>query len=122
MTRSGLIKLLYQNPDSRWTEISTELKNAGYSDRLLTHAALVTTQGSLYFSFSPSILRHLASEMLTDKQSRYNCRYPFGMPEDLRLPCSHLMDPFNLGSQPTEAVESLSCPKFPFYALQCRDP
>ena len=46
VTRSGMIKLLYQNPDSRWTEVSAELKNTGYSDRLLTHAALVATQGT----------------------------------------------------------------------------
>lgn len=45
VTRSGLIKLLYQNPDSRWAEISAELKNTSYSDRLLTHASLVATQG-----------------------------------------------------------------------------
>ena len=48
VTRSGMIKLLYQNPDSRWTEISAELKNTGYSDRLLTHAALVATQGTYF--------------------------------------------------------------------------
>lgn len=47
VTRSGTIRLLYQNPDSRWAEISTELKNTGYSDRLLTHAALVSTQGGV---------------------------------------------------------------------------
>lgn len=47
VTRSGMIKLLYQNPDSRWTEISAELKNTGYSDRLLTHAALVATQSGI---------------------------------------------------------------------------
>jgi mediator of RNA polymerase II transcription subunit 16 len=47
VTRSGIIRLLYQNPDSRWAEISAELKNTGYSDRLLTHAALVSTQGGI---------------------------------------------------------------------------
>lgn len=45
VTRSGHIKLLYQNPDSRWAEISAELKSTGYSDRLLTHAAMMATQG-----------------------------------------------------------------------------
>ncbi|KAL4905887.1 mediator of RNA polymerase II transcription subunit 16 [Aspergillus multicolor] len=44
VTRSGIMKLLYQNPDNRWAEITAELKNTSYSDRLLTHAALVTTQ------------------------------------------------------------------------------
>ncbi|EYE91177.1 mediator of RNA polymerase II transcription subunit 16 [Aspergillus ruber CBS 135680] len=47
VTRSGLIKLLYQNPDSRWAEISAELKNTSYSDRLLTHASLVATQAGI---------------------------------------------------------------------------
>nr|Q5BE03.2 RecName: Full=Mediator of RNA polymerase II transcription subunit 16; AltName: Full=Mediator complex subunit 16 [Aspergillus nidulans FGSC A4] len=47
ITRSGVMKLLYQNPDGRWAEITTELKNTSYSDRLLTHAALVTTQAGI---------------------------------------------------------------------------
>lgn len=37
---------MYQNPDSKWAELPAELKNTGYSDRLLTHAAMVATQGS----------------------------------------------------------------------------
>ncbi|KAL3480222.1 mediator of RNA polymerase II transcription subunit 16 [Aspergillus californicus] len=44
ITKSGIMKLIYQNPDNRWTEATVELKNTSYSDRLLTHAALVTTQ------------------------------------------------------------------------------
>ncbi|EAU38890.1 conserved hypothetical protein [Aspergillus terreus NIH2624] len=47
ITRSGVIRFLYQNPDLRWTEISAELKNTSYSDRLLTHAALVATPGGI---------------------------------------------------------------------------
>ncbi|KAE8150072.1 mediator complex, subunit Med16 [Aspergillus avenaceus] len=47
VTRSGIIRVLYQNPDNRWSEISTELKNTSYSDRLLTHAAIVPTQGGI---------------------------------------------------------------------------
>ncbi|KAF7594100.1 mediator complex subunit [Aspergillus hancockii] len=47
VTRSGIIRLLYQNPDSRWAEISAELKNTSYSDRLLTHAAMVATQNGI---------------------------------------------------------------------------
>lgn len=46
VTRSGLLRLLHQNPDGRWAEVSVELKNTGYSDRLLTHAAIVATQGT----------------------------------------------------------------------------
>lgn len=49
VTRSGLLRLLYQNPDSRWAEISAELSYTGYSDRLLTHAAIVATQGASRF-------------------------------------------------------------------------
>ncbi|OJK00380.1 hypothetical protein ASPACDRAFT_1868972 [Aspergillus aculeatus ATCC 16872] len=53
ITRSGLIKLLYQNPDGKWAEISAELKNTSYSDRMLTHAALVATQtGILVATYS----------------------------------------------------------------------
>ncbi|PYH92172.1 mediator of RNA polymerase II transcription subunit 16 [Aspergillus ellipticus CBS 707.79] len=47
ITRSGVMKLLYQNPDARWAEISAEPKNTSYSDRLLTHAALVATQNGI---------------------------------------------------------------------------
>lgn len=47
VTRSGIIRLLYQSPDHRWAEISAELKTTGHSDRILTHAALVATQGIL---------------------------------------------------------------------------
>ncbi|KAA8652069.1 mediator of RNA polymerase II transcription subunit 16 [Aspergillus tanneri] len=47
ITRSGMIRLLYQNPDGRWAEISAELKNATYSDRQLTHAAIGAVQGGI---------------------------------------------------------------------------
>lgn len=43
VTKSGLVRLVYQ--DTKWTEVSTELKHTGYSDRLLTHAAIVATPG-----------------------------------------------------------------------------
>lgn len=45
VTRAGQIKLMYQNMDGKWAEVPAELKNTGYSDRLLTHAAMVATQG-----------------------------------------------------------------------------
>ncbi|KAL4782995.1 mediator of RNA polymerase II transcription subunit 16 [Aspergillus varians] len=47
VTRSGVMKLIYQNPDNRWAEITAELKNTSYSDRLITHAALVATQAGI---------------------------------------------------------------------------
>ncbi|KAJ9358238.1 hypothetical protein DTO027B9_2429 [Paecilomyces variotii] len=47
ITRSAQIRLLYQNPDSRWAEVSTELKHTAHSDGLLTHAALAPIQGGI---------------------------------------------------------------------------
>lgn len=47
VTRAGQIRLIYQNPDSKWAELPAELKNTGYSDRLLTHASLVATQAGI---------------------------------------------------------------------------
>ncbi|PGH02542.1 hypothetical protein GX51_04568 [Blastomyces parvus] len=46
VTKSGHIKLIYQNPDLRWGEISTELKTVGYLDGMLTHAALAPAEGN----------------------------------------------------------------------------
>ncbi|KAJ5995590.1 Mediator complex subunit Med16 [Penicillium waksmanii] len=47
VTRAGQIRLIYQNPDSKWAELPAELKNTGYSDRLLTHASMVSTQAGI---------------------------------------------------------------------------
>ncbi|KAJ5098862.1 Mediator complex subunit Med16 [Penicillium argentinense] len=47
VTRAGQIRLIYQNPDSKWAELPAELKNTGYSDRLLTHASMVATQAGI---------------------------------------------------------------------------
>ncbi|OQD89518.1 hypothetical protein PENANT_c002G09063 [Penicillium antarcticum] len=47
VTRAGQIKLIYQNPNSTWAELPAELKNTGYSDRLLTHASMVATQAGI---------------------------------------------------------------------------
>lgn len=46
MTRSGVLRFLYQNPDNRWAEISTDLKTTAHSDRILTHAAILPTPGT----------------------------------------------------------------------------
>ncbi|PGH30262.1 hypothetical protein GX50_06980 [[Emmonsia] crescens] len=46
VTKSGHIKLIYQNPDMRWAEVSTELNPVGYLDGLLTHAAMAPAEGS----------------------------------------------------------------------------
>ncbi|KAK4862286.1 hypothetical protein LT330_003424 [Penicillium expansum] len=50
VTRVGQIKLIYQNPDSKWAELPAELKNTGYSDRLLTHASMTATQAGILLS------------------------------------------------------------------------
>ncbi|KAJ5244152.1 Mediator complex subunit Med16 [Penicillium chrysogenum] len=50
VTRAGQIKLIYQNPDSKWAELPAELKNTGYSDRLLTHASMTATQDGILLS------------------------------------------------------------------------
>jgi mediator of RNA polymerase II transcription subunit 16 len=55
VTRSGVVRLLYQNPDHRWAEISTELKTIGHSDRLLTHAALLATPGTPFAALLPVV-------------------------------------------------------------------
>ncbi|KAJ5898231.1 Mediator complex subunit Med16 [Penicillium tannophilum] len=47
VTRAGQIRLIFQNPDSKWAELPAELKNTGYSDRLLTHASIVATQAGI---------------------------------------------------------------------------
>ncbi|CRG85078.1 Mediator of RNA polymerase II transcription subunit 16 [Talaromyces islandicus] len=47
VTRAGIIKLIYQNPDNRWTEITAELKTISQSDRILTHAAFLATSNGI---------------------------------------------------------------------------
>ncbi|KAJ5329439.1 Mediator complex subunit Med16 [Penicillium brevicompactum] len=47
VTRAGQMKLIYQNPDSKWAELPIELKSTGYSDRLLTHASMTATQAGI---------------------------------------------------------------------------
>ncbi|KAF7719404.1 Uncharacterized protein PECH_004899 [Penicillium ucsense] len=47
VTRAGQIRLMYQNIDGKWAEVPAELKNTGHSDRLLTHATMVATQGTI---------------------------------------------------------------------------
>ncbi|KAJ5637510.1 hypothetical protein N7490_007389 [Penicillium lividum] len=47
VTRAGQIRLIFQNPDSKWAELPAELKSTGYSDRLLTHASIVATQAGI---------------------------------------------------------------------------
>lgn len=40
ITKSGIIKVLFQGQNNQWQEISTEVTNAGSPTELLTHAAM----------------------------------------------------------------------------------
>ena len=46
------MRLLYQNPDGRWSEISADLKTSGHTDSILTHVGLVAIQGKIDFNFA----------------------------------------------------------------------
>ncbi|KAH8697294.1 putative RNA polymerase II mediator complex subunit Sin4 [Talaromyces proteolyticus] len=61
VTRVGTIKLIYQNPDNRWAEISAELKTTSQSDRILTHAAFLATPNGVL----------VAAHSLSEKISLY---------------------------------------------------
>ncbi|CAG8331554.1 unnamed protein product [Penicillium salamii] len=47
VTRAGQMKLIYQNPDSKWAELPIELNNTGSSEMLLTHASMTATQAGI---------------------------------------------------------------------------
>jgi mediator of RNA polymerase II transcription subunit 16, fungi type len=49
VTRSGCLKILYQLPDGKWGEMTSELKSLSSSDEVLTHAAISSTTGILSF-------------------------------------------------------------------------
>ncbi|EED24095.1 RNA polymerase II Mediator complex subunit Sin4, putative [Talaromyces stipitatus ATCC 10500] len=46
-TRNGIMRLLYQNPDQRWAEVSAELKTTNQSDSILTHAACLPSPNGI---------------------------------------------------------------------------
>jgi hypothetical protein len=37
---------MYQFPDGKWSEVTTELKSLGSSDEVLTHAVISSTTGA----------------------------------------------------------------------------
>ncbi|KAJ5714011.1 Mediator complex subunit Med16 [Penicillium malachiteum] len=84
VTRAGQIRLLYQNPDSKWTELPAELKNTGYSDRLLSHASIVATQnGIIVTTYSVCQKVSLYRVNITwnpDKWDNQNPKPPFPIP------------------------------------------
>ncbi|OAL70354.1 hypothetical protein A7D00_5320 [Trichophyton violaceum] len=45
VTRSGKLKLLYQNQESKWGDMVIELQNTGYTDDVLTHASMTPVDG-----------------------------------------------------------------------------
>lgn len=54
VTRSGSLKILYQVPDGKWSEVTTELKNLSSSDEVLTHAVISSMPGTLGFCVNES--------------------------------------------------------------------
>lgn len=119
VTRSGHIRLVYQNPDNKWAEVSAELKNTGYSDKLLTHAAIVATPGG-------HLPRLRTRKMFFYKLwlmscSQYHYRYPLSMPQDLSLSCSHYLESCTVGSKPEQtgtSTPALPRPELSFRPLQ----
>ncbi|KAM5439122.1 Mediator of RNA polymerase II transcription subunit 16 [Microsporum canis] len=45
VTRSGKLRLLYQNQESKWGDMVVELHNTGYTDDVLTHASMTPVDG-----------------------------------------------------------------------------
>jgi Mediator complex subunit 16 len=100
VTRSGLLRLLYQNPDHRWADASAELKHAGHSDRLLTHAALVATPGTLSVTVFP-----VWTSTLMERNIRgHSYRNLLGLPEDRLVSRLHLVESSQLGPKPAKTA------------------
>lgn len=116
VTRSGLLRLLYQNPDHRWADASAELKHTGHSDRLLTHAALVTTPGTLPLC---CLLGKRASTLMERNTRWHSGRNIFGLPEDRLVSRLHLVESAQLGPNPTKT--DLSDPDLSFGLQEGRD-
>ncbi|KAK2861130.1 hypothetical protein FQN49_004519, partial [Arthroderma sp. PD_2] len=45
ITRSGKLRLLYQNQESKWGDMVIELHSTGYTNDILTHAAMAPVDG-----------------------------------------------------------------------------
>lgn len=112
VTRTGQIRLLYQNPDNRWAEISAELKTSGHSDSILTHAGLVAVQGKL-----PRLVSSNSQCMLTcNRPGNWKWNHggdPFRKPEDMSLPCSCKMGTCPVGPVSDEALQFWSFVPYP---------
>jgi mediator of RNA polymerase II transcription subunit 16 len=59
VTRAGNVRFIYQTPDSKWAEVAAELRSAGSSSGVLTHAAMIPVEGIYPFPIKPT--RHLRS-------------------------------------------------------------
>ncbi|KAI9041628.1 mediator of RNA polymerase II transcription subunit 16 [Aspergillus affinis] len=80
VTKSGMIRLLYQNPDGKWAEISAELKSTAFSDRSLTHAAIGAVQGGIV------IATHSACQKLCFYRAQINWTPAQWDPSQLKHP------------------------------------
>ena len=49
VSRGGILRLVYQQPDGRWLEVSAEVENFGTSADVLTHASLCADKGTTHF-------------------------------------------------------------------------
>lgn len=106
VTRAGQIKLMYQNMDGKWAEVPAELKNTGYSDRLLTHAAMVATQG-WHLPFPPG---HDILGWLTDPSRNHPAGHLFCMPENLPISSGSLLESQQMGSHRDQDAQQMADP------------
>lgn len=111
VTRVGQIRLIYQNPDSKWAELPGDLKTTGYSDRLLTHAAMVATQGksSSKVDMRPSLMTPC---------SWYSSCDLFCVPEDLSVSSAHHLESSAVGPESGKTAKSVPHPKLSVDSLQ----
>ncbi|KAE8549529.1 hypothetical protein EYB25_008051 [Talaromyces marneffei] len=70
-TRNGIMRLLYQNPDQRWVEVSAELKTTNQSDRILTHAACLPSPNGIL----------VATHSLSERLSLYRVQIMWNPPQ-----------------------------------------
>ena len=87
--------------DGKWAEVPAELKNTGYSDRLLTHAAMVATQGGhIPFPADPD-----ARRWLTDPFRNHPAGHLLCMPENLPIPSGSLLESQQMGPNRDQDAE-----------------
>ena len=70
VSRAGYLRLLFQQPDSKWSEVSVELRSTGYADDTLTHAGMVPVEGRQ----NPSLIPPLCPPTELPTVTNYDCR------------------------------------------------